>query len=78
MRGLIKMSYYQDKKKANVKISDILESLKRNKAEGSINAIILYITNNYAVSEKAVIERINLINKVEENLVITGDSIKWL
>lgn len=73
------MNYYKEKQLAYKMVSNIIDYLKENKKESTINHIVFEITNKFAVSEKAVKERIKLIETLEEDLLITEeDVIKWL
>lgn len=68
-------SYYSEKQKANIRIANIIHSGRNNKQELNINRIVYEVTKNFQVGELTVIKRIKLLQSIEEDFDIVGDTI---
>lgn len=71
------MSFYKDKHKANVMTEKMIASLRTSKQEGKVSNIILEITRRFPVSDKTVMQRLELIALTDEGMILEGDLIQW-
>jgi len=70
-------NYYNEKRKANIDLRNIINKSKADKTELNINSIIIHLTEKYAVSDKSIKDRLNLLSETYEYTIIDG-VIKWL
>lgn len=71
------MDYYRRKRQLNNVLDNLVNQLKENKTEASVTKIILELTKKHEVSEKAIKERIFMLESVTAGMKIDGDVIKW-
>ena len=69
------MSYYEEQKKANININQIIEqAIQRELKELPLTEMILTLTEKYAISPKSIHKRLELL-KTRHNFKIKEDKI---
>lgn len=71
------MSYYKDRMNAINNIDNILLDARSKKINIKIPNLVFEITKKYPVSEKLILQRINLIKQMNDDFIISGDVIEW-
>jgi hypothetical protein len=68
-------SFYQEQRRANIRIDNIIQSTILSKTELDISLLTLQITNQFEISDKAILKRINLWISSRSDLELTGNNI---
>jgi len=68
-------SFYQWQRMANIKIDKIIQSTIDSKSELDISLLTLQITNQFEISDKAILKRVNLWISTRTDLELTGNNI---
>lgn len=70
-------NYYNEKRKANIDLRNIIRQAKSTKQEIRINSVIIHLTEKYAVGDKAINDRLILLQE-EYSFTINDGVVKWL
>jgi len=69
-------NYYENKKRVNIYIDTVFKDCKENNKGIDLKKMIYYLTLDNCISEKAIMERINLKKEIDKNFdIIEGQVI---
>ena len=68
-------SFYKWQRMANIRIDNIIQSTIDSKSELDISLLTLQITNQFEISDKAILKRVNLWISTRSDLELTGNNI---